>query len=196
MITLSLEKYIYKRGVLFMAKKRLFGNEIKPRCEYCTHGKINSTGDKVGCDKKGLVNADFSCKLFNYSPLKRIPSKQIKMSAEAAETAAQKAAEKAAAAEMAEKEAQEAAKAAEEAAEAAVAEIEEAQEEDIEEVQDIIKDSADEAQEAVEEAAEAIEAASDIAVPDMDDLLKQVEASFDAVAPEETNAEDSQEATV
>ncbi len=98
-----------------MAKKKLFGNDIKPRCEYCTHGKLNSTGDKVGCDKKGLVNADFSCKQFTYSPLKRIPAKQHTLSAEVADAAAKKAEEANAAAEEKGKQAQEETEAVEEA---------------------------------------------------------------------------------
>lgn len=127
-----------------MAKKKLFGNDIKPKCEYCIHGKLNSTGDKVGCDKKGLVNADFSCKQFTYSPLKRIPAKQHTLSAEAAEAAAKKAEQANAAAEEKAKEAQEENEAAKEAVEESAEEtVEETTDENPDENADVSADESD-----------------------------------------------------
>ncbi|MGN0172822.1 MAG: hypothetical protein ACI39F_00125 [Acutalibacteraceae bacterium] len=55
-----------------MAKK-LYGKGILPSCSYCSKGK--ETADKVNilCPKKGIVNADFSCRRFKYDPLRRVP---------------------------------------------------------------------------------------------------------------------------
>lgn len=59
-------------------KKRLFGDNIKPACKICLHGSPTE-GDKIDCPKFGVVNSYSSCKKFTYSPLKRIPSKEIKI---------------------------------------------------------------------------------------------------------------------
>lgn len=58
---------------------KYFGKSIEPRCEYCEFGKRAKDGDKVLCSRKGLVNAGDHCPKFTYSPLKRIPVKQMKM---------------------------------------------------------------------------------------------------------------------
>ncbi|MBQ8568766.1 MAG: hypothetical protein IJ446_06085 [Oscillospiraceae bacterium] len=60
-----------------MAKKKYFGNDIQPQCQYCTFGVRAKDGGKVLCEKRGLVNGDASCNKFSYSPLKRIPVKQL-----------------------------------------------------------------------------------------------------------------------
>ena len=52
-----------------MAKKKLFGNNIKPSCKYCELGTAGE-GDKIHCSKMGDVKAYDSCKKFVYSPLK------------------------------------------------------------------------------------------------------------------------------
>lgn len=57
-------------------KKKLFGNNIKPMCKYCERGKAVG-GDKIECDRFGMVKSYDSCKRFVYSPLKRIPKKDI-----------------------------------------------------------------------------------------------------------------------
>ena len=44
-----------------MAKKKLFGNNIKPSCKYCELG-IAGEGDKIHCSKMGDVKAYDSCK--------------------------------------------------------------------------------------------------------------------------------------
>ena len=56
---------------------KYFDKDIPPHCEYCDFGKRAKDGNKVLCDKRGLVDADFSCAKFVYSPLKRIPVKQL-----------------------------------------------------------------------------------------------------------------------
>lgn len=60
-----------------MAKKKYFGNNIPPRCEYCTYGTRAKDGGKVLCEKRGLVDGTSSCSKYLYSPLKRIPVKQL-----------------------------------------------------------------------------------------------------------------------
>ncbi len=60
-----------------MAKKKFFGNDIKPQCEYCLYGVRAKEGNKVLCEKRGLVSADSNCPKYIYSPLKRIPVKQL-----------------------------------------------------------------------------------------------------------------------
>lgn len=57
-------------------KKKLFGNNIKPMCKYCLHGK-SIDSDKINCSKYGIVKTYDSCKYFSYSPLKRIPQKEV-----------------------------------------------------------------------------------------------------------------------
>lgn len=64
---------------VFSKGGKYFGKSIEPRCEYCEFGKRAKDGDKVLCSKKGLVNGSDHCPKFTYSPLKRIPVKQMKM---------------------------------------------------------------------------------------------------------------------
>ncbi|MDE5584632.1 MAG: hypothetical protein K2J08_13145 [Ruminococcus sp.] len=58
-------------------KTKYFNNNIEPKCDYCQYGKRAKDGNKVVCDKNGLVSPDHSCGKFSYSPLKRIPVKQL-----------------------------------------------------------------------------------------------------------------------
>lgn len=62
---------------VFQKGGKYFGKDIEPHCEYCEFGKRAKDGNKVLCDKRGLVDADFHCGKFSYSPLKRIPVKQM-----------------------------------------------------------------------------------------------------------------------
>lgn len=62
---------------VFSKGGKYFGKAIEPKCEYCDHGKRSSDGNKVLCTKKGMVDASFHCPKFLYSPLKRIPVKQM-----------------------------------------------------------------------------------------------------------------------
>lgn len=62
-----------------MAKKELFGNHIEPKCIYCFFGNLAKSGDKILCEKVGVVGLDNkTCKKYIYDPLKRIPVKQLK----------------------------------------------------------------------------------------------------------------------
>ncbi len=58
-------------------KTKYFDTSIQPKCDYCQYGKRAKDGNKVVCDKNGLVAPDHSCGKFLYSPLKRIPVKQL-----------------------------------------------------------------------------------------------------------------------
>ncbi len=72
---------VTKMGLFDVFSKggKYFGKAIEPKCEYCEFGKRTKDGDKVLCTKKGLVDASFHCPKFIYSPLKRIPVKQMNM---------------------------------------------------------------------------------------------------------------------
>lgn len=56
-------------------KIKLFNKKIEPSCVYCRFGKRNGESEKVFCEKKGIVDAFYSCRKFQYDPLKRIPKK-------------------------------------------------------------------------------------------------------------------------
>ncbi len=81
MPVLSVSDEVTNMGLFDVFSKggKYFGKAIEPKCEYCEHGKRSSDGNKVLCTKKGLVNADYHCPKFLYSPLKRIPVKQMKL---------------------------------------------------------------------------------------------------------------------
>jgi hypothetical protein len=62
----------------FQGGAKYFDKKIDPKCDYCTFGKRTKDGNRVLCEKRGLVEQTFSCKAFIYSPLKRIPVKQLR----------------------------------------------------------------------------------------------------------------------
>ncbi len=51
-------------------KKKLFGNNITPKCEYCSFSAKNNDGILV-CQYGTAV--DTTCKKYEYDPLKREP---------------------------------------------------------------------------------------------------------------------------
>ncbi len=57
-----------------MKKNSIFSPKIEPCCIYCEHATLIALNDQVICPKKGIVAADFSCRHFCYTPLKRTPS--------------------------------------------------------------------------------------------------------------------------
>ncbi|MDY4413934.1 MAG: hypothetical protein SPE43_06160 [Ruminococcus sp.] len=63
---------------IFKPNKKYFSKSIPPKCDYCHFGKRAKSGNKVLCEKSGLVDCTYSCGKFVYSPLKRIPVKQLK----------------------------------------------------------------------------------------------------------------------
>ena len=63
---------------IFKPHKKYFSKSIPPKCDYCHFGKRAKSGNKVLCEKSGLVDCTYSCGKFVYEPLKRIPVKQLK----------------------------------------------------------------------------------------------------------------------
>lgn len=61
---------------LFQKKTAYFDKKITPKCGYCQFGKRSKSGN-ILCEKQGIMNEDGSCGKFIYSPLKRIPVKQL-----------------------------------------------------------------------------------------------------------------------
>jgi len=62
---------------IFQGGTKYFDKSIEPKCDYCQFGRRTKDGDKVLCEKAGLVELTHSCGKFVYSPLKRIPVKQL-----------------------------------------------------------------------------------------------------------------------
>lgn len=62
---------------LFQKKTNYFDKKITPQCAYCQHGKRTKDGNRILCMHKGLMEETASCGKFIYSPLKRIPVKQL-----------------------------------------------------------------------------------------------------------------------
>ena len=54
-------------------RKKLYGNDIEPRCGYCANGRAAADGQSFMCAHKGYVDPFGSCRRFRYDPLKRIP---------------------------------------------------------------------------------------------------------------------------
>ena len=61
---------------LFSRKKKLFGNNVEPACEYCEYGKPSGDGAMILCSRKGIVTRFYSCSRFRYMPTKRIPRRR------------------------------------------------------------------------------------------------------------------------
>lgn len=59
--------------------KKVFNKKLPHHCEYCMHGTASSFSNEVLCKKRGITNADDSCRHYKYDPLKREP-KKIKIS--------------------------------------------------------------------------------------------------------------------
>ena len=55
-------------------KKKLFQENIEPRCVYCDKGAPLEEG-RILCSKKGVVGGGDRCGRFQYDPLKRVPPK-------------------------------------------------------------------------------------------------------------------------
>ena len=54
-------------------KKKLLGENITPKCQYCLFGVPAPDGNAVLCTKTGVSDKDASCKKYRYDPLKRVP---------------------------------------------------------------------------------------------------------------------------
>ena len=56
---------------MFLSKKKLFGNSVPPRCEYCLHSEKSNGGNPVCPYSMGMTGD--TCKRYVYDPLKREP---------------------------------------------------------------------------------------------------------------------------
>lgn len=163
---------------LFQKKTNYFDKQMKPQCGYCQFGKRTKEGNRILCEKLvSLKEEADSCNKFVYSPLKRVPIKQLKnegfvadeeMYVEIVEKEPEKKPEPAPV------------KAEESAVEAAPAPVEEAA-------------PAEQAQQSPAEAVEAVQEAADnaaaTAVPGFENLeeLANAAAQIEAAAAEQTN---------
>lgn len=57
-------------------RRKLYGNNIHPSCEYCARARRAKDGRVMLCAKKGIVPLYHRCRRFQYDPLKRIPYRQ------------------------------------------------------------------------------------------------------------------------
>lgn len=48
-------------------------NTFEKYCKYCEKAKTLSDPDRMLCAKLGIVSAGYSCRRFQYDPLKRAP---------------------------------------------------------------------------------------------------------------------------
>lgn len=56
---------------MFFKRKKLFGNNIPPSCNYCCFSAKNNSGKPV-CSN-GALSTEEPCKKYVYDPLKREP---------------------------------------------------------------------------------------------------------------------------
>jgi len=56
-------------------RRKLYGNNIDPSCEFCVHGRRSSDGKAILCPKKGVMPLYHHCRKFVYDPLKRMPKR-------------------------------------------------------------------------------------------------------------------------
>lgn len=52
-------------------KKKLFGNQIEPNCEYCSHS--SHIDDTITCSLGHTIDTGSKCRYFLYDPLLRSP---------------------------------------------------------------------------------------------------------------------------
>ncbi len=51
----------------------LFGKKIEPSCSYCEWGSPDEEEEMVFCRRNGIVSPLYSCRHFQYAPLRRKP---------------------------------------------------------------------------------------------------------------------------
>lgn len=49
-------------------------------CEFCRFASALSLSEDMLCDKKGVVDKEYSCRRFVYDPLKRVPRRMPEIS--------------------------------------------------------------------------------------------------------------------
>ncbi|MBQ4333572.1 MAG: hypothetical protein IJC33_07335 [Clostridia bacterium] len=57
-------------------RRKLYGNNIQPCCEYCAQARRAADGRVMLCSRRGIVPMYHKCRKFRYDPLKRIPFRQ------------------------------------------------------------------------------------------------------------------------
>ncbi len=57
-------------------RRKLYGNNITPSCEYCARARRAADGRVMLCNKRGIVPLYHRCRGFRYDPLKRVPYRQ------------------------------------------------------------------------------------------------------------------------
>lgn len=70
-------------------KNGMFDKNIEPKCAYCENGKPARSKGKILCPRCGIVESDYSCKKFKYSPFLRIPERGQEAAEESAKNAAE-----------------------------------------------------------------------------------------------------------
>ncbi len=58
-------------------KRKLYGNRIESKCEYCHFGRRVADRQTILCAKRGAVASTFCCKNYEYDPLKRMPARRV-----------------------------------------------------------------------------------------------------------------------
>jgi len=59
----------------------LFRKDIEPKCAYCRKSRAISDRQVV-CPKRGVVESGDHCGAFEYDPLRRVPSRPVKLDTE------------------------------------------------------------------------------------------------------------------
>ena len=54
----------------------LFPKKAYTACANCRHGRKTSDGQKVLCMRNGIVDPDYSCRKYQYDPIKRVPKRR------------------------------------------------------------------------------------------------------------------------
>lgn len=60
-------------------RRKLYGNNIRPCCEYCQSARPSTDGRVMLCMHHGIVPLYHKCRRFRYDPLKRIPYRQPRL---------------------------------------------------------------------------------------------------------------------
>lgn len=52
---------------------KLYGKNIDPDCSYCKIGTYSEDRSVIFCKYKGVIEERYSCRRFQYDPIKRVP---------------------------------------------------------------------------------------------------------------------------
>lgn len=59
--------------------RKLYGNTVEKRCEYCENGQRSADGTQIFCKKRGVVQPGEHCRRYVYDPLRRVPFRQAQL---------------------------------------------------------------------------------------------------------------------